>query len=295
VGFPFLTLVLTAYRSHVDLSTALSSYLVLVVAVAALGGVWPAALAAVVGFLLSNYYFAPPLHTFTIADARDILALVVFLVAAGVVSTLVDLSARRSAAAVRARADAHMLARMAGRLVSPQGNPLPELLDDLMVAFRLDATSVLRSDAESSPVIGTGVANPDRWSVVASAGPRPPRTPEEASLALPLTGHEVLALRGPGLSAEDRDIMAGFAAQLATALGSERLHVERSEADALKPTRSSGPTSSARRCWQPSVTTCAPRWPRSRPPPRACSPSSSPSARRRRRSSYGPSTKSRTG
>jgi two-component system sensor histidine kinase KdpD len=234
VGFPLLTLVLTAYRSHVDLSTALSSYLVLVVAVAAIGGVWPAALAAVVGFLLSNYYFAPPLHTFTIANARDILALVVFLVAAGVVSTLVDLSARRSAAAVRARADAHMLARMAGRLVSPQGNPLPELLDDLLVAFRLEATSVLRSDAESAPAIGTGGANAHQWAVVASAGPRPPCTPEEASLTLPLTGHEVLALRGPGLSAEDRDIMAGFAAQLATALGSERLHVERSEADALK-------------------------------------------------------------
>ncbi len=234
-GFPLLTLLLTAARSHVDLATALSAYLVLVVAVAAIGGVWPAVLAAVAGFLLSNYYFAPPLHTLTIADARDVLALVVFLVAAGAVSTLVDLSARRSAASARARADAHMLARMAGRLVSPEGNPLPELLDDLVVAFRLDAAAVLRSGSVRPDVApGPAAAPVGPWLTVAFAGPEPPRSPEDASVALPLTAQEVLALRGPGLSAEDRDILAGFAAQLATALGSERLQVERAEADALK-------------------------------------------------------------
>ena len=235
VGFPLLTLLLTANRSHVDLSTALSAYLVLVVAVAATGGVWPATLAAVAGFLLSNFYFAPPIHTLTIADARDVLALVVFLVAAGAVSALVDLSARRSAAAARARADAHMLARMAGRLVSPEGNPLPELLDDLVVAFRLDAAAVLRSGSER-PDLARGPAGraAGPWLAVAVAGPEPPRSPEDASVALPLTDQEVLVLRGPGLSAEDRDILAGFAAQLATALGSERLQVERAEADALK-------------------------------------------------------------
>ena len=138
IGFPLLTVALTSGGGHVDLATALSSYLVLVVAVAATGGVWPGILAAAAGFLLSNYYFAPPVHTFTIADARDVLALVMFLVTAGVVSVLVDLAARRTAAAVQARADARMLARVAGRLVSPEGNPLPGLLEELVVAFRLD-------------------------------------------------------------------------------------------------------------------------------------------------------------
>ncbi len=125
IGFPLLTLILTAGRSGDSLATALSSYLVLVVVVAAIGGVWPALLAALAGFLLSNYFFAPPIHTFTIADTRDILALVMFLVTAGVVSVLVDLSARRTATAVQARSDAQMLARVAGRMVAPEGNPLP--------------------------------------------------------------------------------------------------------------------------------------------------------------------------
>jgi two-component system sensor histidine kinase KdpD len=232
-GFPLLTYLLAANRGHVDLSTALSSYLVLVVVVAATGGVWPAALAAVIGFLLSNYYFAPPIHTLTIADARDVLALVVFLVAAGVVSTLVDVAARRSAAAVRARADAHMLARVAGRLVSPKGNPLPELLDDLQVAFRLDAVAILRSETELPHGTRPNGGSTAPWTLVASAGTEPPHRPEEATLSLPLTGVEVLAVRGRGLSAEDRDILAGFAAQLATALGGERLQVERAQAESL--------------------------------------------------------------
>ena len=226
VGFPLLTVVLTASRSHVDLSVALSSYLLLVVAVAAIGGVWPAVLAALAGFLLSNFYFAPPLHTFTIADVRDVLSLVLFLVVAGVISVLVDLSARRSAAASQARSDAHMLARVAGRLVSPEADLLAELLADLVVAFRLEAAAVLRPPSGREGDHAT-------WEVLAASGPQPPRTAEESTLALPLTGADILALRGPGLTAADRDILAGFAAQLATALERERLNAEAAQAEAL--------------------------------------------------------------
>ncbi len=162
VGFPLLTLLLTSTGSHADLSTALSSYLLLVVAVAATGGVWPGFLAAIVGFLLSNYYFAPPVHTFTIADARDVLALAIFLVTAGVVSVLVDLAARRTAAAIQARSDARMLARVAGRLVSPEGNPLPALLDELVVAFRLESAAILREGPVDAGVPG-GPPRGGRW------------------------------------------------------------------------------------------------------------------------------------
>jgi two-component system sensor histidine kinase KdpD len=236
IGFPLLTLALTASGAHADLATALSCYLVLVVVVAATGGVWPAVLAALAGFLLSNYYFAPPVHTFTIADTRDILALIMFLVTAGVVSVLVDLAARRTATAIQARADARMLARVAGRLVAPEGNPLPALLEELVVAFRLEAVAILRSGSEHSvaPAApgGDEIAS-GSWSTVVAAGPRPPLTPKEATVVLPLTDRDLLALRGPGLTAEDRDILAAFAAQLATALESDRLHAEAAEADSL--------------------------------------------------------------
>ncbi len=235
IGFPTLTLVLTAGRGADSLATALSSYLVLVVVVAAIGGVWPAALAALAGFLLSNYYFAPPIHSFTIGDARDILALIMFLVTAGVVSVLVDLSARRSTSAAQARTDARMLARVAGRMVSPEGNPLPALLDELIAAFRLDGASVLRSEPghqADGPEVPDAPTAP-AWELVASAGQQPPLRPDQASVLLPLTARENLALKGPGLTAEDREILSAFAAQLAAALESDRLHAEAAEADSL--------------------------------------------------------------
>ncbi len=236
IGFPLLTLVLTSQRTTVGLSAALSCYLVLVVIVAVTGGVWPAALAAIAGFLLSNYYFAPPIHTFTIADTRDVLALVMFLVTAGAVSILVDLSARRTAAAIQSRADATMLARVAGRMAAPEGNPLPDLLDDLTVAFRLDAASVLRRSErgpEGRDTAGPGEPGGRHWAQVAAAGAPPVLTPQDATLVLPLTEHEVLAIRGPGLTAEDRDVLSAFAAQLSTALETERLHREAAEAEAM--------------------------------------------------------------
>ncbi len=234
VTFPLATLILTTNRSQADLSTSLGVYLILVMAVAVAGGMLPAALAAVAGFLLSNYFFAPPIHTLTIEDTRDVVALIAFILVAGVVSTLVDLSARRSVAAARARADAHMLARVAGRLVSPEGNPLPALLGDLVVAFRLDAAAILRRhpDEQDTGRTGPGGVTPT-WDLVVAAGSDPPLTPEHASVALPLTDREVVALRGPGLSAEDREILAGFAAQLAAALASERLQAGADQADSL--------------------------------------------------------------
>ena len=234
VGFPLATLILSMNRSHIDLSTSLGVYLMLVMAVAVVGGVLPGALAAVAGFLLSNYFFAPPIHTLTIGDTRDVVALVIFLVVAGVVSSLVDLSARRSVVAAQARADAHMLARVAGRLVAPEGNPLPALLGDLVVAFRLEAAAILRrqpdgADSDRS-VPGGGKAG---WETVLAVGADPPLSPEVASVSLSLSDREVVALRGPGLSAEDREILAGFAAQLAAALASERLQAGAEKADSL--------------------------------------------------------------
>ena len=68
---------------------------------------------------------------------------------------------------------------------------------------------------------------------MAAAGQQPPARPDQATLVLPLTERELLALRGPGLTAEDREILSAFAAQLATALESDRLHAEAAEADSL--------------------------------------------------------------
>jgi two-component system sensor histidine kinase KdpD len=218
-GLPLLTFLLSRIRDSLGLQNALLCYLLLVVAVATIGGVWPAAVASIAGFLLMNWFFAPPIHTFTIANSRDFLALAVFLVVAGVIAWLVNEAAKRAADAYRARGEAQSLSRLAG-VVLREPDPLPALIEDLVVTFRLEGAAVL------APGEGGG------WRIEVASGNAPLR-PEEASLALPLTERATLAVRGAGLHAQDREILVAFGTQLAVALEARRLQAEASTAEAL--------------------------------------------------------------
>ena len=68
-------------------------------------GIWPAIYASILSFLTYNFFFIPPIHTFTVAEPYELLALVIFLVVAVVSSALagrVREQARISATRMRA-------------------------------------------------------------------------------------------------------------------------------------------------------------------------------------------------
>jgi two-component system sensor histidine kinase KdpD len=68
-------------------------------------GVWPAIYASLVSFLAYNFFFIPPLYTFTVAEPYELLALGIFLVVAVISSALagrVREQARISASRMRA-------------------------------------------------------------------------------------------------------------------------------------------------------------------------------------------------
>ena len=130
VLLPALTVVLAHLRDDLGLPSVLLLYLLAVVAVSAVGGIWPALGAAVAAFLLANWYFTPPLYTFTIGETENLLALTVFLLVAGTVSGFVSLAARRAAEGRRARADAETFARLAGT------TSVDELLESIAARLR---------------------------------------------------------------------------------------------------------------------------------------------------------------
>jgi two-component system sensor histidine kinase KdpD len=74
-----------------------------IVAVAARFGLWPSLLASVVASLCYNFFFLPPLYTFTIADPTNVLAFFFFIVMAIIVS---NVAARVRTQAVTAMARA---------------------------------------------------------------------------------------------------------------------------------------------------------------------------------------------
>ena len=63
-------------------------YLGVVAVLGVLSGLWPAVVAAALSFLLVDFFFVPPVHTFTIADEQDIVNLFAFVATAGLVGLL---------------------------------------------------------------------------------------------------------------------------------------------------------------------------------------------------------------
>ncbi|MFE7358470.1 DUF4118 domain-containing protein [Streptomyces sp. NPDC057543] len=204
VLLPVLTLLLTALRGHLGLAGDLVIYLLAVVGVALVGGLYPALFAAVAAALLADYYFTAPVHSLAIERADEIAALVVFIATAALVGTAAGTAAQRTHQAVRATSEAKALSRLATAMM--RGQELPALVEQIRENFGLGAISLLERDPRASPV--------PRWYVVASAGERPPEKPYEADVESPVDDNLTLAARGKGLSTEDQRVLAACAAEL---------------------------------------------------------------------------------
>jgi len=210
VGLPLLTFVLVQLRDHFNLTSALLLQLALVLTISALGGIRPGVLASVASFLLTNWFFTPPVHTLSIADTDDVTALIVFIAVAIAVSVLVDRSAQRSREALRARADATALARSTGSIITAD-DPMPQLVEQLRTLFSLDAVAVMTRDDQG-------------WAVSAASGDNPPDRPE-AGTSIPLddSGDTQLVWRGEPVPDEELQVLRALTDQMALGLEAFRL------------------------------------------------------------------------
>ena len=234
---PVLTVLSQAsLRGDLNLTSDVLLFLIAVVVVALVGGFAPAVLTAIAGSLLLNYYFTPPIHQWTIAEANNALAIGVFVAVAVLVSSVVDIAARRTKQAARANAESELLATTAGSVLRGQQG-LSALLDRIREAFGMDSVTLLEctspngqppADASAERIRGT----PGNWHVVASRGEPAVTWPGEADVEVPVGDRLLLALRGRPLPAADRRVLGAFASYAAVALDQQRLAAE---AQAAKP------------------------------------------------------------
>jgi two-component system sensor histidine kinase KdpD len=213
-GLPLLTAALVAGQSKLSLADDLLMYLVAVVAVAVVGGFWPAVLAAVTSSLLLNWYFTRPVHTLTIADPQNLLALLLFVTVAVTVSSVVHLAAHRAQQAARSSDEAAELLALAQTVLGGADTPAA-------VLEHLAATCGGR--AELLEMAG------GQWVRVAVSGTAP-----AGATAVRVEARPGLALVVSGLAGQlTARLLDGFAAQAAAALDRDRLRTQAAQAEAL--------------------------------------------------------------
>ncbi|KQV20111.1 MULTISPECIES: ATP-binding protein [unclassified Kitasatospora] len=215
-----LPVLLTLLLSHttLNLTTDALIFQLGVVAIALLGGATSALLASVTASLLLNYYFIPPVHTFTITEPNNVIALVVFAVVALTVSTVVDHAGRLTTRAARATAEAETLSTLAGSVLRG-ADALPALLEKSRTAFGMDSVALL--DRTS----GEALARSD--------GAGEPAADREVT-EVPVGEGALLILAGRRLPAADQRVLTAFAAHVAAALERDRLATVAAEVEPIK-------------------------------------------------------------
>ncbi|MFJ8824205.1 DUF4118 domain-containing protein [Streptomyces sp. NPDC102467] len=222
VGGPaLLALLLTHVDSDLGLANDMLLFLSLTVAAALVGGLLPALAAAAFGSLLLNYFFTPPLHLFTVADPKNIVAIVIFVSVAVSVASVVDQAARRTHQAARLRAESEILSFLAGSVLRGDTS-LEALLERVRETFAMESVALLEREGDTAP-----------WTCAGSVGPHPDGRPEDADVDVPVGDHMALALSGRVLPAEDRRVLAAFAAQAAVVVDRRRLQSEAEQARTL--------------------------------------------------------------
>ena len=220
VAFPVaLTAILLADPYTSDLPLDIPLYLLITIAVAVIGGVIPAVVAAVFSSLLLNWFFIQPVGTLTVADPKNTLALVVFVLVGLAVALVVHRNAQRTEEAQAAQRESAALAELSHTLLSST-DQLPVLLRRAVDMFGVQAAALLHHPAEGPP------------EMIAEAGVLDRSAPVD---------HETvdetyeLVLQPPGLRADQQRLLAAYAAHAGAIL--QRRELRRSAVSAVQLAR----------------------------------------------------------
>lgn len=239
-------LLLLIGRDSVAFATDAMLLLAGVVGVALIGGLWPAVVAAVLSNLCLNWFFAAPVGRLTIAEGENVLALAVFLVVAVAVASVVDLAARRSTQAYRARAEASTLAALSRSVLSGD-DTAQAIVQRLAQTFAMAEVRLEERADDRAP--WTVVAH-ERWATAEAglgagsgvgpgAGAGAPGATDDGSVTeVAIDDRHRLLLAGRVLPASDRQVVEAFGAQAGIVLEHRRLREQAAQAEVLERTES---------------------------------------------------------
>jgi two-component system, OmpR family, sensor histidine kinase KdpD len=213
---PAIVTAVAALPFRVSSTTAALAFVLSVTAAVLLGG-FPAGLtASVVSFLALNFFFTPPVGTFSVQKTEDLVALVVFLLVSGVVGALVSRATAQRHRAERREREARLLQHLGTRLIS--GESTKSVLESFGRAL-VDLTGVTRYEVRMDP--------DGRVEAEVGDSARPGMLVDEFPIVVGADRAGVIRTYSPSegapLGEGERHLVQTFTAQLALALEGTRL------------------------------------------------------------------------
>lgn len=221
LGLPPLLQFVLDLLPHDQLSTDMLVHLSGVVAVALLGGLWPALVAAVVAGLIVNYFSVRPVGSLSVIDPENVLALLIFVLVAVAVSLVVDRSAKLSKEARIAGTEASVLGELSRRAVA-EGNSIPAFLDQVREHFQVKGAGLWVKHE-------SGLGGTATWKLREFSGEAHPDEISEADTVERLDGDRLLTLTGKELTQDERRLLAAFGAHLLAMVQREQLSASQRE------------------------------------------------------------------
>ena len=147
------------FRLHINQTTVALMFLVMVLLTSAYWGLRYALVMAVGATAAFNFFFLPPVGTFTIADPQNWIALFAFLVTALVASNLAERARREAEGAKQRRREVERLFSLSQRLLASENvlellNALPQYVQETfsvgsVVVMAADHPTVYRSSLDA--------------------------------------------------------------------------------------------------------------------------------------------------
>ena len=147
---------LIAFRLHLNLSTSGSLYFLIVVMISVVWGFWEASVTSLIAVSCLNYFFVPPVFTWTVSDPQNWVALATFEIAALTVSRLSTRAQGQARAEALQRAEVEKLYELSRRilLLNRRQTIGPQIVSLIQEIFKTESMALF--DATSARMDATG-------------------------------------------------------------------------------------------------------------------------------------------